>query len=645
MSDSGHPPLTPGVSGTCRCPACRSEGSPSLLVPEAPWPDGLLPGAVVLPRNDLVVGRDPECDLFLDNSHLISRKHARLTWTPAGFLLEDLDSSHGTWCDGRRLAPGQRLALSGGELLRFADLSLRHVDLHAPGSIERTDVQDYASLAAGLASLEPADIVQRGLRMLRHVSGVERSVLLDAGTHPHLRLLLTQLDDPELHISRSQVEAAIATGERRTLFLTADAVAPSRSVGELGLHRIWVRPLLGPDGRPFAVVYLDSPGVGRPFAPNTEAALELVSHHIGLALRNASLFGELRHLNEHLEQEVVARLAELEEGRARLVSQERLATLGKLVAAIAHELNNPIGAIASFSRTLRDLVEPTLALRGELARLFPETADRDAARGLLDGALAAARRVPPDTHARRAIEAELEESFIASGVISASSIARRLARMGLDRDLLENAHGPLRSSGDELSTLAEQLYTLGRGVETIGECAANVARIVDGLKTYAHLDQSQEEVADLHKSLNATLTVLGPRIPPGVEVRTSFAEIAPFPHRPGELSQVWTNLVDNALRAMGDAGTLEVETSERNGVVRVRFTDSGEGVPAPMQERIFELHTTSRGPGAGLGLGLPICRSIVEEHHGGSLEFESRPGRTVFSVLLPRQRNAEKVKR
>jgi signal transduction histidine kinase len=195
----------------------------------------------------------------------------------------------------------------------------------------------------------------------------------------------------------------------------------------------------------------------------------------------------------------------------------------------------------------------------------------------------------------------------------------------------------LRHGADRLLSLVERLHTFQHGLDTIGDSARQVARIVDGLKTYSHLDQARVEEADLHRSLQVTLAVLAPRIPPGVKVETRFATLAPFPHRPGELIQVWTNLVDNALHAMGDAGTLVLETHDAGDAVRVSIADTGAGVPPELGDRIFDLDVTTRGPGAGLGFGLAICKSLVEKSHGGSIDFESRPGHTVFTVILPKR--------
>jgi len=495
----------------------------------------------------------------------------------------------------------------------------------------------YEELARGLTSLDPREIVERGLELLRLVSGVERSLLVGGGSDPGLESLLTPLDDPTLQVSRSAIAEALCEGRTVSNFVAPDVGEfPRRSMRLLGLHRIWVHPVIGAEGRPVAAVYIDSPTAGDPFTPEVEARLVSVAEHIGLALRNASLYARVLDLNQNLEQKVAARTRELEASQAQLVARDRLATLGRLVAAIAHELNNPVGAIASFARTLGELVTPVLSMRDELAVLFPEPADRAHAQALLDASLEAAVGLSRDSRARRALEQAHAQRLSASGITSASALAARFSRIGLTPERLESALPLLKTRGEQLSRLAEQIYTFGRSLETIGQSASNVARIVDGLKTYSHLDRSEAEIADIQRGLQATLTVLAPRVPKGVEVVTRFAEIGSFLHRPGELTQVWTNLVDNALLAMGEQGTLTVETADAGESVRVSVSDTGCGVPETLRERIFDLDVTSRGPGAGLGLGLPICRTIVEKNHGGRISFESRPGHTTFTVLLPK---------
>jgi signal transduction histidine kinase len=143
------------------------------------------------------------------------------------------------------------------------------------------------------------------------------------------------------------------------------------------------------------------------------------------------------------------------------------------------------------------------------------------------------------------------------------------------------------------------------------------------------------EVADIGRGLRAALDIVHARLPSGISLETHIDPIEPFMHRPGELIQVWTNLMDNAIKAMGEKGTLTVVCRAENGEAVVEVSDTGAGVPESLGNRIFDLDVTTNGPGAGLGLGLPICKNLVEQNHGGRLGFDSQPGHTTFRASIP----------
>jgi signal transduction histidine kinase len=591
----------------------------------------------LLPGNH-TLGRSSECDLRLGvGVGGVSRRHAGLRWAGDHFELTDLNSSHGTRVNGLTLRAGEATALQSGDVVDLGGLKLVYQALAAGVQPTPSGPLCQPTVARGLTSLDPAEVIARGLELLRQVSGVERSLLIGVGVDARLDRLLVPLSDPRLQVSRSSIARAVETGKTVVRIASAADTKLTDSMVSFNLRHIWVHPVTDPDGKPLAAVYLDSVRADQSFAPATEAELVEVAEQIGSALRNALLHAEVLDLNRTLERRVTARTRELEQSRAQLVAQDRLVTLGRLVAAIAHELNNPVGAIASFAGTLRGLAAPLLQTRTELAAAVPDPRERDRAQALLDLALAAARRPPMDTRSRREREASMAAWLTRASVTAADLVAQRLARIGITPAEVEPSLAVLQARGEVVSALAERLYTFGRSLEIIGQCSADLARIVSGLKTYSHLDRATVEVADVHRGIQAALAVLAPLIPHTIQVVTRFAEIEPFEQRPGELAQVWANLVDNATRAMGEKGTLSIETTDLGDHVRVTVTDTGPGVPPGLQDHIFDLHVTTRGPGAGLGLGLPICRTIVEQNHGGSIAFQSRPGHTSFTVTLPKR--------
>ena len=166
--------------------------------------------------------------------------------------------------------------------------------------------------------------------------------------------------------------------------------------------------------------------------------------------------------------------------------------------------------------------------------------------------------------------------------------------------------------------------------------SARISELVGAVKRYSYLDQAPIQRVDVHAGLEDTLLILRHRLKQGVEVVRDYAPDLPrIEVRASELNQVWTNLVDNALDAMGGRGKLVLRTYARPGQAVVEVIDDGPGIPPEIQHRIFEPFFTTKPVGTGIGLGLHIVYNIVVLEHRGQLQFESHPGRTCFRVALP----------
>ena len=164
-----------------------------------------------------------------------------------------------------------------------------------------------------------------------------------------------------------------------------------------------------------------------------------------------------------------------------------------------------------------------------------------------------------------------------------------------------------------------------------------ISDLVKAVKTYTYMDQSGEKEVDIHDGIESTLTMLHHRMKTGITVRREFDRGLPrICGRAGELNQVWTNLIDNAIDAMQEHGELVVQTGAVRDRVYVRVIDNGPGIPKTLQPRVFEQFFTTKEVGQGTGLGLDIAHRIVMRHRG-DIRFESEPGRTMFEVLLPMQ--------
>jgi signal transduction histidine kinase len=162
-----------------------------------------------------------------------------------------------------------------------------------------------------------------------------------------------------------------------------------------------------------------------------------------------------------------------------------------------------------------------------------------------------------------------------------------------------------------------------------------ISSLVSAAKQYSNMDRAPHERVDIHEGLKSTLVMLGSKLD-GIEVVKDFDRtLPPVPVYAGELNQVWTNLIDNAVQAMNGSGRLTLRTSRDRDFVRIEIGDSGPGIPAELRQRIFEPFFTTKPIGQGTGLGLDISYRIVVARHGGELTVESEPGDTRFIVCLP----------
>jgi signal transduction histidine kinase len=208
---------------------------------------------------------------------------------------------------------------------------------------------------------------------------------------------------------------------------------------------------------------------------------------------------------------------------------------------------------------------------------------------------------------------------------------------GLDTSWLDHVEATV-----DAATLEGSLRWLNYTVETellmneIQDSTTRVSTLVGAAKQYSQLDRAPYQVVDVHELLDSTLLMLAGKIPPGIVIVKDYDRALPrIPAYAGELNQVWTNLIDNAVSAMKGMGTLTVRTGLDLDQVFVEFTDTGPGVPPEIRNRIFEPFFTTKPVGEGTGLGLDISWRIVVNKHHGDLQLESTPGDTRFRVRLP----------
>jgi signal transduction histidine kinase len=335
----------------------------------------------------------------------------------------------------------------------------------------------------------------------------------------------------------------------------------------------------------------------------------------------------LRDLEQaYLKQEVALR------------QNEKLATLGRLSAGLAHELNNPAAAAGRAAAQARAELERHHRFELGLieAGLGPATLVR--LREL--GARALTREVSPETLdaiTRSDREAAAEDWLAERGVPEAWSLAPALVAVGCREE--ELAAVAASFPGSHLAPVLGWLASLAasaQALEELAEATGRISAIVKALKGYVYLDRAPVQDVDLHEGLDDTLMMLRGRLRDGVRVRRDYAPDLPrIEAYGGELNQVWTNLIDNAITAMGGRGELGIATRSEGDWVVVEISDNGPGIPPDVLENVFDPFFTTKAPGEGTGLGLSISHGIIVDHHKGRIGVTSRPGETRFTVRLP----------
>ncbi|MES1261554.1 MAG: ATP-binding protein, partial [Acidobacteriota bacterium] len=327
-----------------------------------------------------------------------------------------------------------------------------------------------------------------------------------------------------------------------------------------------------------------------------------------------------------------------------MIQQEKMATLGKIAASLAHELNNPVAAMVRTVKALRSAVSRVSMLGMQYdCRIDPSQ------RAVLDHMQQYVREHAADPEAlspldRSDLEEAMTEWLDQNGIQNGWEMAPGLVNAGMTRQCLTGLSGKL--TPEALSTALTWLeadLTTNQLATELESAASRISDLVLAMKQYSYMDQAQFQEVDLHIGLDSTLKIFAHRTKGGIEVRRDYDRSIPkIPAFAGELNQVWTNLISNALDAMTDGekqgkGVLTVRTRRDGDDVVVTIGDTGAGIPPEIRDRLFEPFVTSKPAGQGTGLGLETARRIVVNRHQGRISVESKPGDTQFEVRLPLQ--------
>lgn len=347
--------------------------------------------------------------------------------------------------------------------------------------------------------------------------------------------------------------------------------------------------------------------------------------------------GFFRDITERLRaQELAEQNARLErEQHARYL--EKMAALGKLSAGLSHELNNPAAAAQRAASRLggnlerRDIATQELIAHG----LSPEQwATLEALAGTTPGTDGAGESLGPLEISEReeAVETWLGERGIASAWTLAPALVK--AEFGLvDLERLA-ASVPAAAHATAICWIAESMEARTQA-DVVAQSARRISELVGAVKAYSFMDRAAEQIVDIHDGLENTLVILAHRLK-DITVRREYDRTLPEVRAFGSgLNQVWTNIIDNATDATSGRGTIAIRTCREGDDAVVEIIDDGAGIPEELLTRIFEPFFTTKPQGQGTGLGLDTAWRIVTEEHGGRMEVESAPGKTVFRVTVP----------
>lgn len=364
----------------------------------------------------------------------------------------------------------------------------------------------------------------------------------------------------------------------------------------------------------------------------------------GLALHR-NFFPEMLQRMPELGQRFVGLLADRIRETTRVETQrDKLAALGKLSAGLAHELNNPAAAAQRATASLRETLETVRDASIRLARHALSPEERETILRFEREAGEGQPTIPVDPLAQSDREERIISWLERRQVLDPWKIAPVLADVGVDLPSLESLAAEVGETvlNDALIRITS-LVSVMRLISEIEQSTKRISDLVRAVKEYSHMDRPAMQETDVHQGLENTLTILGHQLKRGIHVVREYEKGLPLICAyGGELNQVWTNLIDNAIEAMHGQGELRVRTARDIDRILVEICDNGPGIPADVLPHIFDPFFTTKGVGEGTGLGLDTACRIVRNHHG-EIRVSSRPGDTRFQIYLPVEQPKEPV--
>jgi two-component system NtrC family sensor kinase len=350
----------------------------------------------------------------------------------------------------------------------------------------------------------------------------------------------------------------------------------------------------------------------------------------------------LKQINATLQERTLALSQALEHLKAtqqELVHSEKMATLGQLIAGVAHEINTPLGAIQSSVENIASFLNQTLEHLPTFFKKICLEHQQDFF-ALLKKSIQ--HETSLSSKEKRQLRRTLVDQLNEHSVEDATIIADTLVEMGICDNI--DTFLPLLKAPKSQTILntAYQLASLQKSTQTIMAASERAAKVVFALKSFARYDSTDEKVpTNLIEGIETVLTLYHNQLKHGIEVIKNYAQLPPVWGYPAELNQVWTNIIHNALQAMSYKGTLKIDVTEQDNHAIINITDSGIGIPDEIKPKIFEPFFTTKPTGEGCGLGLDIVKRIIDKHNG-KITVESVVGKTTLTVYIPINPNEEK---
>ncbi len=407
-----------------------------------------------------------------------------------------------------------------------------------------------------------------------------------------------------------------------------------------------------------AILYLKKRGNNNPYTKKELRFLLEIRDITIVSLSNAALYERLHAMLYHLEEKVKERTSELSNAQAQLIQQEKMASLGVMVAGIAHEINTPTSVVSGAAENI------SVNLRHILDEIVAHKIPIESMRHLVEEGLRSRTIKTTVTHTA------IEKMRLKRGLVPQLLTEKRIelaeaeirADFLLDFGLSDDA--PILKicamSGIAEFNIFRAIVNIDKNFRNMHFALTAILNIVKALKHYSHRDQAEAENTDVREGLENTLTVFHNQLKHGIQVNRHYEDVSMITCNPGELNQIYSNLLVNSVQAMKGEGSIDIFVRERsiegaldvkqvyddaklesmlgsdatNRYVLISLQDSGPGIPKENQLKIFDPFFTTKAPGEGTGLGLGIIRNIIMKHNG-ILGFSSVPGCTRFTIALP----------